>query len=120
MPTIRIPAPCDFINSNQRLHPQAKAKLTRQWREAARKAAQGTGPQPTPAHLIAYITKPRGGRWDPNNWAGTSKACVDGLVDAGVFPDDSWDLIIGPDHRRAGTGPAQLTITITPWTGEQP
>ena len=120
MPTLHIPAPCDFTNSNQRLHPQAKAKLTRQWREAARTAAQDLGPQPTPARLIAYITKPRAGRWDPNNWAGTSKACVDGLVDAGVFPDDSWDLIIGPDHRRGGKGPAQLTITIAPWTGEQP
>jgi crossover junction endodeoxyribonuclease RusA len=120
MTTIHIPAPCEFITANKRYHPQAKARLTKQWRLAARIAANGAGPQPTPARIVAYITKPRGGRWDPNNWADTSKACVDGLVDAGLFDDDSWQYITGPDHRRGGKGPASLTLTIHPWTGEQP
>lgn len=32
MTTIRIPAPCDFINSNKRYHHMAKANLVKQWR----------------------------------------------------------------------------------------
>lgn len=54
--------------------------------------------------MNAHIIKDRGGRYDPNNLADTTKACIDGMVDAGVLLDDSWRELIGPDHRHGGNG----------------
>lgn len=41
---IDVPAPCQFINSNNRLHRMAQAKLTKTWRNATALAAHGTQP----------------------------------------------------------------------------
>ena len=48
-----------------------------------------------------------------NNLSATTKACVDGMVDAGLIPDDSWKEVIGPDHRRGNNAPNAITFTIT-------
>lgn len=111
--TLAIPAPADWINTNRRYHHMAKAKLTKAWRQATNLAAKNLPPMQPPVHITATITKPRTGRYDPNNLADTTKACVDGLVDAGLIPDDSYKEVIGPDHRHGGKGPATLTLTIT-------
>ena len=111
--TLTIPAPADWINTNRRYHHMAKAKLTKAWRLATSLQARDTPPMRTPVHITATIWKPRTGRYDPNNLADTTKACVDGLVDAGLIPDDSYKEVIGPDHRHGGKGPAKLTLTIT-------
>ncbi|MEZ2373108.1 hypothetical protein [Arthrobacter sp. RCC_34] len=111
-----IEAPCDWINSNHRLHPLAKARLTKTWRNAAMTECQRVAPGlqlQTPVHIEARIHKTRSGRWDPNNLAPTTKAIVDGLVDAGLIPDDSWRELEGPDHRRGHPGPNAITLTIT-------
>lgn len=111
--TITIPAPCQYINSNQRLHRMAQAKLTKTWRQASAIAARDIGPLTPPVHITAHIWKPRAGRYDPNNLAPTTKAIVDGLVDAGLLADDSVEYVIGPDHRHGGKGPAAVIITIS-------
>jgi len=113
MTTLTIPAPCDFINTNKRYHPQAKARLTSQWRLAAKLLARDLPELTPPVRIVAHIWKPRGGRYDPNNWAETTKACVDGLVDAGVLPDDSHREVVGPDHRHGGKGEPRIVLTIT-------
>lgn len=123
--TLVIPAPCEWINSNDRTHYQTRAKLTKAWRTAAYIASRNARIPPftTPVHVLAHIQKPRGGRWDPANWYPTAKACVDGLVDAGILEDDDHTRVQGPDMRRAGKGPNQLTLTIlaiTPDTGDMP
>jgi hypothetical protein len=47
------------------------------------------------------------------NYYPTAKAILDGLVDAGVLPDDNDDHVTGPDMRRTRpNGPLQVTITI--------
>lgn len=109
---LTIPAPCQFINSNQRLHRMAQAKLTKTWREASAAAAYGVKPFQPPVHITAHIWKPRAGRYDPNNLAPTTKAIVDGLVDAGLLADDSVDFVIGPDHRHGGKGAAEIRLEI--------
>jgi len=110
-----IEAPCAFINSNDRPHYHLKAKLTKAWREAtAAEAARFASMNlRTPVRIVAHIHKPGNRRWDPNNLAPTSKACVDGIVDAGLIPDDSWREVIGPDHRRGNSTPNAITFTIT-------
>lgn len=86
------------LTSNQRLHPMVKAKKTKALRELARVEAEGLrGLQP--CRVIAWLAFPDRRRRDPNNWWPTVKALMDGLVDAGVWPDDDSTIIQGPDHR---------------------
>lgn len=117
--TIDIPAPCDFINSNQRLHRMAQAKLTKSWRQASAAAAHGIPSFVGQVHIIAHIFKPRAGRYDTNNLAPTTKAIVDGLVDAGLLLDDSTEYVIGPDHRHGGKGPAEIVLEIIELTTQE-
>jgi len=101
-----IPKPDEWINANQKLHWAVKNSRVQTWRDTAcYLARQAKLPQlALPASVNAYIIKDRGSRYDPNNLADTTKACIDGLVDAGVLPDDSWQELIGPDHRHGGKG----------------
>jgi len=101
-----------WLNSNDRLHRHQEAKITKAWREAAAQAAQGIGPLNTPVRITAHIWKPRGGRYDPGNLYPTAKACVDGLVDAGLLTDDDHTRLIGPDMRHGGQGNPQLILII--------
>lgn len=39
--------------------------------------------------------KPRRGRYDPGNLYPTAKACVDGIVDAGLLDADDWVHVDG-------------------------
>ena len=96
---VTIPAPCDWLNSNQRLHRMVHAKRTAAWRNAAKTAATDAGSFDTPVRIIATVHKTRAGRWDAGNLYPTAKAIVDGLVDAGVLPDDNNDWVTGPDMR---------------------
>lgn len=114
MITIEIPAPCGWINTNTRMHRMAKANLTKQWRMAGYVAARNLDPMEPPVRIIAHIWKTRGGRYDPNNLADTTKAIVDGLVDSGLLVDDSFKHVIGPDHRHGGIGSARIVLEITP------
>jgi len=54
-----------------------------------------------------------GHRRDPANWYPSFKACVDGLVDAGVLNDDDHAHVIGPDMRIGPVVPrSQLVLYI--------
>ena len=113
---LTIPAPCDWINSNHRLHWAEKARRTSAWRAAAYAAAAQVPRRQraftTPVHIVCTVHKTRGGRFDVANLSPTSKACIDGLVDAGVIPDDSNDWLIGPD-MRAGDKVEQACVVVT-------
>ena len=107
-----------LISANERQHWRVKARLTKYWRHRAGLTARGlmnkgAWTKPGPAHVLVTITWPDQRRRDPANWAPTAKAIVDGLVDAGVFPDDNDHHVTGPDMRR-GYGPTAIHITITP------
>jgi len=116
---ISIPAPAPFINSNGRLHRHKQAEQTRAWRAAGRLASAGTPQFAGHVHILAYINKPKiGGRWDPNNWSGTTKAIVDGLVDSGTLVDDSNRYVTGPDHRVGTKGPDEIILEIIELTEE--
>lgn len=97
--TIEVIAPCEWINSNHRTHRMVEARRVKAWRDAARAAADQCASFVGPAHIVATIHKTRAGRWDAGNLYPTAKAIVDGLVDAGVFVDDSNEYVIGPDMR---------------------
>lgn len=98
---VEVTEPAARINLNQRYHWRTKARLTREWRGAAYVAAcQQLGRGPAERAREACFVRVRfpvvdpGKRRDPENWAPTSKALVDGLVDAGVWPDDDESHVL--------------------------
>ena len=109
---IVIPAPAMFINSNDRRHRMAEAKLTKAWRQAAYVACRNIGPLNWPVQITVEVWKPRANRYDPGNLYPTAKACLDGIVDAGLLPDDSYKQVHGPDMRHGGKGEASLVLKI--------
>lgn len=112
--TLTVPAPVKWLNSNDRLHRMAEAKLSAVWRQAGKTAGTGTAFFDEQVRVVAYVFKPRRGRYDPGNLYPTAKACVDGFTDAGLWPDDDWTHVVGPDMRHGGIGPAALVFVITP------
>lgn len=112
--TFTVEAPADWINSNQRLHRMAVAKLTKAWRSAANEVVTRYGWEPYEGrvHITAHIYKPRAGRYDPNNLWPTVKACVDGIVEAGLLRDDDHVHVLGPDMRHGGRGRAALVFVV--------
>lgn len=109
---ITVPAPAGWINSNQRIHRFAEAKLTAAWREAGERAAAGSPAYAGRVHITAHIWKARAGRYDPNNLWPTVKAAVDGFVEAGLLADDDHVHVLGPDMRHGGKGTPALVFVI--------
>lgn len=105
----------EFINLNQRMHWAQKAKLTKAWRTMAdlQATVDGLPKGLDRVHIVAHITKPTARQYDVHNLMPTLKACVDGLVDYGLIPDDTNAHLIGPDLRQGGKGERGVTITIT-------
>ena len=94
--------PDGLLSANQRLHWARKAGKTRHLRTLACHEAKRqrlhpvTGRQKVTA-TYGFLTHSR--RRDVGNMAPTTKAIVDGIVDAGVLVDDDDRHIEGPDHR---------------------
>ena len=101
-----------MLNSNARAHRMAAAKLTAQWRMAAKIAArQMSVPDlPKPVRLLAYVWKSRANHYDPGNLYPTAKAILDGVVDAGWLPDDDFMHVEGPDMRHGGVGEPRIVF----------
>lgn len=101
---IVIPRPADWMNKNKRrkTHWSVDAQQTASWRTAAAWAAKAAKvPALGPSRVIGQLlmTPRRRSRIDPSNYSLTAAAAVDGLVDAGIWPDDSSDWVTGPDMR---------------------
>lgn len=91
-----------WINSNDRLFWMERSRRTRAWRDLAREQATTLFVPHLPAgYVVCELVFADRRRRDPANWAPTAKACIDGLVDAGVFPDDDYKHVTGPDMRIA-------------------
>ena len=89
---LTFPMPDQVMTANQRLHWAKQSTRTKSWRWAARIAAHGK-PAPTigtDQRAVVTVTIPVVGnrRRDPSNWMPTVKPIVDGLTDAGLWPDD--------------------------------
>lgn len=114
---ITLTPPAKFINANHRLHFHAKNELAQAWRTAAAKAVKAafTTLYYDRAHITVAYRFPTNHRREVANLQPTSKAIVDGLVDAGVLPDDDDMHCVGPDNRRhIPNGTPLVTITIRP------
>lgn len=102
--TIDVPAAL-LINANDREHWATKARKTAGVRTMARFA---TGIRPALFGLVTLTVTitypPRSRRRDASNLAPTVKALLDGIVDAGLLPDDN-DKVVRATTYQASTQP---------------
>lgn len=78
------------LSLNARMHHMVKAKKTREVRDLAALVARSAKvPACTKIRVTLIYTPKDRRRRDPLNLVATLKACEDGLVDAGVVPDDT-------------------------------
>lgn len=109
-----VEAPAAWLNSNDRRHRMAQAKLVKAWRAAAADAVPpGWPPFDHPVRIVAHIWKARNGAYDAGNLYPSAKACIDGFRDAGILVEDSNEYVIGPDMRHGGKGVPGLIFTFT-------
>lgn len=116
MTTLVFEWPRPPLNANQRLHWAAKSKLTRDVRDTAAFKAKSAG-VPEVDHvsvrLVWVVTDKR--RRDTDNTYPTFKAMCDGLVDAGIVPDDTPQFMtkLAPQIRYEPGGTARIELEVT-------
>ena len=89
-----------------------KIKRTKFWRARGHRAASNIPPVEW-GRVTVFYRFPTNHRREVANLQPTSKAIVDGLIDAGVFPDDNDNHVVGPDNRRESVnGPHQVIVRI--------
>ena len=113
--TVELPAGMPLVNANKRMHRMRQADLTKAIRAAACVLARKADvPAMKRARIVCQYRPPDRRRRDVHNLYPSAKAAVDGLVDAGVLPDDSDRYLIGPDMRVGEVVPmGQLILHIT-------
>lgn len=91
---VKLPFKRPPLNANQRLHWANRARMNAQVREAAAYLIKGVVPPcgRVKVRLLWCVSDMR--RRDPSNVMPTQKAVVDGLVDAGVVPDDTPEFVL--------------------------
>jgi len=121
--TITFPKPGDYLTLNSRSHWAVKMRRTGAWRRAAAAAATQLGNSPSrrrrPPSFVRItfpVTVDR--RRDTHNWHATCKPIIDGLVDSGVWADDTDNYVIVLDPRFA-KGVDVVTVELSP-RAEQP
>lgn len=109
-----------MLSMNDRLSPHPKAEKTKEWRKIGGLLASGA-PKLKRGKVVVYFRLPKQAKGvrtvrEVANLAPVIKALVDGLVDAGVFPDDGDAFVIGQDARRLpGVATDNVEIVITVW-----
>lgn len=107
------------LTANQRLHWASKAQRVKALREWAKVTFRSTDDwaAPVSVRLDWYVPDKR--RRDVDNTVPTLKALCDGLVDAGVVPDDTPQFMdkLMPRIIHAPGEPMRLVLTLQ---GDQP
>lgn len=109
---LEIPAEW-WMTSNRRLHHHDKRRRTANIRQKAGMLERSRGPVPTPVKVTATISLPTNRRFDPPNAWPVVKAALDGLVDAGILPDDDHAHVPTTVFERGPKTPGKYTLTLT-------
>ncbi|MEU6756021.1 hypothetical protein [Streptomyces sp. NPDC046685] len=107
----------ELLTSNQRLHHMAVHRIRKRLRAEAAAVVAAQGLPSIRRAAVFYVLHPRpiNRKRDPGNWAPTAKAYVDGLVDAGLLPDDNHLHLLGPNPVMGppvDTGTARMSLLI--------
>lgn len=98
--TLTIPKQL-WLSANHRLHWAERARRTKSLRQMGYLTACAEKVPPMGLTAVtAFIAYPRNGKADPANSAPTVKALIDGMADAGVWPDDDSTHVLGPTFLR--------------------
>lgn len=82
------------LSLNQRMHWAKKAKLTKEIRREVYIRAKAARLKPSSEITVGLVYRPRDKRRrDPSNLIATQKPILDGLVDAGLVPDDTPEYV---------------------------
>lgn len=106
------------VNRDRTLHWSERNELIGQARMLAKDAAaKAKIPALGRAHIVAQPMQARGNLADPGNHYCVVKACIDGLVDAGVLPNDTGTEVnsieqLAPIRTKAGA--VGIVLRITP------
>lgn len=103
-------------NLERTKHWTYRARITKTWRDGTNVICR-TQKIPAMQRAVIHIAwnPPDKGRRDAANSYPTCKAIVDGIVDAGVIPDDNSRHCDGPYmHMGTNTKPASMTVAIIP------
>ena len=119
--SIVLPLPAKVLSPNHTIGSfggrQAKASATKRYRRLAKEALEFEGIETLPwkvANVQAAFYFKTNRRHDQDNAMGSIKAAYDGLVDAGLVPDDDYEHMhrdiptFGVDRRWP-----RVTLTIT-------
>ena len=117
--TIEIPGlPPRECSPNARVFWATKARLTREYRNevslCAYAASGGTGAwQPLGhARIVVTFIVPDRRRRDKTNMAASFKAGLDGLVDAGIIKDDSYECCYDQYHIVYEKGVSKTIVEV--------
>lgn len=92
---ISLPPGEKLLNLNDRSHWRVRSRITAQLRaDAANLARAARIPHLNRATITVVVHPHDRRRRDPSNWAPTAKACIDGVVDAGVLQDDDSSRLL--------------------------
>lgn len=105
------------INKLMSEHWRTRQKSSKYWRQAGYESVKDSPPLEPPVTCDVYIYRPRAGRYDPGNYYPTAKAIIDGMVDAGILPDDSFEYLDGAHLHHGGTDKEnpRLEIFFSPY-----
>lgn len=113
---IELPWRVPPLTLNQRPHWAVKNSQTQAIRDVVRALAIRLVPLDPPVRVVLLWTVTNRRRRDTDNPSLTTKACIDGLVDAGFLPADHWEIV--PDSHceiRLGDAPGlKLLISQLP------
>ncbi len=117
-------APDQLLSLNQRLHWAVHARAVREWRYWACVVALNqhgrTGPALGPSVVTVELPVRDKRRRDPHNYIATVKPIIDGLVDAGLWPDDTPEWVSVAEPRLIVRRDGVVRIVITPKSHGEP
>jgi Holliday junction resolvase RusA-like endonuclease len=118
---IELPPGMPVLSLNDRMHYARRNNASQQLKTAAwAKALQARLPALQRAEVTVEYQPPDRRRRDPDNLAPTGKAAIDGLVLAGVLPDDDSEhvaavrYVIGPLYALHPRGRIILRVREVP------
>lgn len=96
--TIRLPYTKPPLSLNDRMHWRKKASITKDIRQYVLQTAWYVIPACSAAEVELHYVPRDKRRRDRDNLVATLKPCMDGLVDAGVIPDDTPEFLTWTVH----------------------
>ena len=117
MTVVEITQPGPWVAINDRHHFAVRNARTQAWRRAAQVYAKAQHAQPVEGavEVRAVIHKATRVHYDLDGVAATVKACVDGLRDAGIIPEDDTSVVARFVMEPGPVGkPGRVVVHVTP------